>query len=277
LAVFAPGLVAVNDDQVQRHIKSLKDAKPANRAKAAEALGKLGKAAKPALPALCLAVADPDDNVREAALGALEEISPKLARLVVELAMEKDSAKQATIGIALRRLEADGAPAAGLVREHVRLAFKSINAKMIQKPLPFKQGPIDPGWFYGHFEVLVHYLRDEETIQLLEEATKVDRTKYFDAKTQQDLPLLAVGALGDLGKNDKKSRKSITKVLVEFLGTLDPKKEVGVPRSYVIAINVLQSFGPDAKDALPALKKLKRHPAEEIRRAAGNASDAIGG
>jgi hypothetical protein len=38
----------------------------------------------------------------------------------------------------------------------------------------------------------------------------------------------------------------------------------------------LESFGPGAKDALPALKKLKRHPSEDIRDTVNRAIDAIG-
>jgi len=64
---------------------ALKAAEPARRLEAAEALMQLGDDAAPAAAALALVASDEDDEVREAAVGALEGLGTPPASLLGEL------------------------------------------------------------------------------------------------------------------------------------------------------------------------------------------------
>src|SRR5436309_9449080 len=86
---------------VQELAKRLKAARPAEQIKAAEALGKLGRKASGAAAALCLAAADPDEDVRHAVLEALEAVAPAIQKHVVTLAVDEDVDHQLQAGASL--------------------------------------------------------------------------------------------------------------------------------------------------------------------------------
>lgn len=66
-------------------LAQLRAADPAARWAAAEALMALGPEARPAAAALAQATGDAEEGVREAAVGALEELGPPLPAAVAEL------------------------------------------------------------------------------------------------------------------------------------------------------------------------------------------------
>lgn len=72
-------------DNTASLIQQLRSADPSVRLAAAEALMPLGEIARPAAAALAKAASDEDEMVREAAVGALEELGPPLPAAITEL------------------------------------------------------------------------------------------------------------------------------------------------------------------------------------------------
>jgi hypothetical protein len=109
----------------------------------------------------------------------------------------------------------------------------------------------------------------------------VDPKKYMEKNSVpptshgDKLRHFLMAAVGDICAARKECQKGGTKEMLAYLDTIDPKA-ANPDRSYVRAIEALRQCGPGAKEALPLLKKLKRHPAGEVRKAAGDAVDAIG-
>ncbi len=253
--------------------RGLKAARPAARVKAAEALGKLGKKAAGAAAALCLAAADPDEDVRHAALEALESVAPDIQKHVVTLAVDENINRQVDAAAALLDLGQKGAPAASLVREHVRLATAAARSDKPATPLPLESLP-SSSWFEQHFKLLKH-LPDEETVRVIAAVASIETCHFRTDSTVQELRLQVVQALEQLGKAKKGLRKPITKALIVILARQDYKPESGERSSHAQVVHALEAFGPDAREALPALKKLRYHPQAHIRGATARAIKAI--
>jgi hypothetical protein len=255
--------------------KGLKAARPADRIKAAEALGKLGRKAGGAAGALCLAAADPDEGVRHAALGALEAVAPDIQEHVVTLAVDEDIDRHLRASVALLRLGEKGAPAAPLIREHVRLATAAARSDKPAPPLPFEGTPRTQ-WFRENFKLLGH-LPDEQTVAVIAAVAEIDTTPHRDERAVHELRSAVVGSLEQLGKAKKGLRKPITKALLAVLAKRDYQPGFSETSTHAQAVRALRAFGPDAREALPALRKLRYHPQAHIRGAIAGVIKAIEG
>jgi HEAT repeat protein len=72
---------------------------------------------------------------------------------------------------------------------------------------------------------------------------------------------LAIASLLAIGKDNPKLRKALVPALLAGINDRDVRTTLG-------AIRVLGEFGPGAKEAVPALKKAKLNPTQQIREAA---------
>ncbi len=253
--------------------ENLKSGRPADRVKAAEALGKLGGKAGGAAAALCLAAADPDEAVRHAALGALEAVAPDIQRYVVTLAVDEDTDRHMRATDSLLGLGEKGAPAAPLVREHVRLATAAARSGKPAPPFPLAW---TPGilWYRGNFKLLKH-LPDEQTVRVIAAVAEIDTSRSLDERTVQELRSEVIQSLEQLGKAQKELRGPITKALLAILAKPDYKPGLSETSTHARAVRALRAFGPDAREALPALRKLRYHPQAHIRDAMAEAIKAI--
>jgi HEAT repeat protein len=275
LVLTAPGADRAEGPRgIQALVKGLKAASPADRVKAAEALGKLGQKAESTAGALCLAVADPDEEVRHAALEALATVAPDIQKDVVTLAVDQDVGRHVRAGASLLRLGEKGAPAAPLIREHVRLATATARSGKPAPPLPF-QGTPGSDWFEGSFRLLKH-LPDEQTVRVIAAVAEIDTSRQRDEHTVQELRYQVVQSLAQLGKAKKDLRKPITRALLLILAKRDYQPGSSESSVHAQIVRTLQALGPDAREALPALKKLRYHPQAHIRGSVAEAIKVIG-
>ncbi len=258
--------------EVQTLARGLKAASPADRIKSARTLGKLGMKARPAAGALCLAVADPEESVRHAALEALETVAPEIHRHVVTLAVDEDTDRHLQASASLLELGEKGTPAALLVREQVRLATTARGGKPAA-PLPLKWAP-GIRWFEQNFKLL-EQLPDEQTVRVIAAVAEIDTSRFDDQRTVQDLRLQVVRSLEVLGKARQALRKPITRALLVILAGRDYQPGSIHTSVHAQVVRVLRAFGPDAREALPALKKLRYHPQAHLRTATAEAIKAL--
>lgn len=275
LALTAPGESARAEDPkaVEALARGLQAASPAGRIKAAEALGKLGKKAGGAAGVLCLAAADADENVRHAALEALETVAPGIQKHVVTLAVDEDLDRHLQASAALLDLGVKAAPAARLIREHVRLATAAARSGKPAPPLPL-QWPATPRWYRQSFQLLKH-LPDEQTVAVIAGVAEVDTSRYRDEASIHELRCEVIGSLEQFGKAKEGLRKPITKALLTILARRDYQPGSSEASTHAKVVRALRLFGPDAREALPALKKLRYHPQAHIRGAMAEAIKAI--
>jgi HEAT repeat protein len=259
---------------VQALAKGLKAARPAKRIKAAEALGKLGRKAEGAAAALCLAAADPDEDVRHAALEALETVAPAIQKHVVTLAVDEEVDHQVQAGASLLTLGGKAAPAAPLIREHVRLATAAARGGK-RAPLPPLKWFPPPRWFGQNFELLLKHLPDEQTVRVIAAVAEIDPSGFRDERTVQELRCQVIESLGQLGKAKKDLRKPITGALLAILPRPDYQPWSSDASTQAHVVRALRAFGPAAKEALPALRKLRYHPQAHVRAAAAEAIKAV--
>jgi hypothetical protein len=87
----------------------------------------------------------------------------------------------------------------------------------------------------------------------------------------------ALAALGELTQNRGTLRREIVTCLLKPLaGRLEPPdtRNYWADDSFsLVALQSILNYGPDAKDAIPLLKKMKLDRSERIRRAAASALD----
>jgi HEAT repeat protein len=101
-------------------VEELRSPNAAQRMDAAERLMQMGVRARSAGPALAVAAGDLDDIVREAAVGALDELGPPEPAAIAELVTLLESETPDTVYWAatlLGRLEAAAAPAVPALTE----------------------------------------------------------------------------------------------------------------------------------------------------------------
>jgi hypothetical protein len=218
-----------------------------------------------------MAAADTDEAIRLAALAALENVAPEIHPHVVALCLDTTAAEHSRASVALFALGAKAAPAAGLVREHVRLALASIRSGTMTPPLALQVLPFG-SWFDAHFKLLVRHLPDSQTVKLLTAAVVVEVSRTWPDITGMgmwEVRQAALVALRDLGRKHASLRQEVTKRLLEVLA-----KPVQVLLGLQI-VRALGDLGPGAKEALPVLKKLRYHSAAAMRDAAVAAIKAI--
>jgi hypothetical protein len=243
-------------DPVPRLIKDLRGPHDRPKVKAAERLGRMGKKAAPATAALCQAAGEDSEDVRTAALAALETVAPHLYEQAAALALDKEPRNQAAAARALAAMGRRASPASPLVLAHAR--------KLLALP------PAAPGSF--DYRVEPPLAADIACLAVL--APEDSTARAVMARCLRHIPgyevrPAAVAALRDVSKAHPSARNE---VVAELLKAVDARL-YGKPdvRTSVLAIKALADFGPDARAAIPALKKMKVSPTAEVRAAAAEA------
>lgn len=249
-------------DPVAALAAKLANGAPGDRAKAAEAIGALGDKGKPATPALCAAMLDKDDDLKVAAGDALKKVRPDLHPWVTELALGKDKDVFATNQAmnALLQLGPKGRESWPVVVRYLRYL-----KAMSDKP---PRGTAVQDW----------QSRMQDGIWFLERSGAGEEGPAFDLLLELAGNPDVIGssvanactALGVVGQNRQDLRAGILPALLAALQQLK-----GGSMTYPIV--ALGKLGPDAKEAVPALRKLTLHEDAGVRKAAGDALARIEG
>jgi hypothetical protein len=258
------------DSELDRLVRGLRAESPAERVRAATELGKLKERGRPAARALCEAAVDPSEAVRQAALEALEKVRPDLYRHVLVLLVDADPYKNTQASGALQAMREDAQAAAPMLLAHLRWHGGPPRAT---RDTIF--GVKQPRWDLARADIAALTKLDPTNPEFVKLLTDLSgplpaNTPFYGAQLQSH----AVAALGEIGKNHPEQRKRIIPALIAAVGEEDRGWVFDTQRR-LAAIGALGSFGPDAKEAVPALKKLMLHPQDVIRHAASSALEKI--
>jgi HEAT repeat protein len=250
-----------DDAAIARLVKALKSDNARERIRAAEQLGAMREAGRPAARGLCEAALDTREAVRQAALEALEKVHPALHKPVLTLLVDKDHQNQIKASRTIAALQEGGKAAVPVLLAHMELlksrpSWTSLEAR-------------------EDIATLVKIAPDEQpVIKVLIELATI-RGASDQAYTSR---IAAVSGLGDIGKSRPEKRKQIVPVLIVALDFPDRfvrEEHWHDQQVCLAAIQALGNFGPDAKNAIPELKKLKLNPEMRIREAATAAQEKI--
>jgi HEAT repeat protein len=230
----------------------------------------LKERARPAARALCEATVDPSEAVRRAALEALEKVHPELYKRVVVLLVDANPHNHTQASGALRGMGKDAEAATPVLLAHLRL--HSGPPRPNQDTIFGLKYPYADSARADIGALAKLAPTDPEVIKLL-----MDLSEHLPANNPfygGQVQLSAVEALREIGKNYPEQRKRIVPALIAAAGEEDRRRGFGAQQS-LAAIRALGDFGPDARAAVPALKKLKLHPEDAIRQAASSALEKI--
>jgi hypothetical protein len=251
------------DPAVAPLVKRLKGGNAADRILAANELAKLGLAARSAARDICAAATDDSKEVRQSALEALEKVRPDLAKSVTALLVDRQSSLGAALHI--ERLGVSASPAIPALIWNSKWGYGAGPANIMALA---KVGPTDPEAVRA---IIRHAERPaEETLR----GAFVPIGMRVVGKKEA-----ALEALGTLTENRGSLRQEIVACLVKVLGECEAglgDRVIGVYNSYAkTTMESAARYGPDAKEAIPLMKKLKLNPNREVREAAASALEKI--
>jgi HEAT repeat protein len=230
----------------QRAARLLKGAEPAERLQGVELLAK-EKPVEAALLLCQLLAEEKNADVQQAAVVALRAVRPDLyphvAALLFGQPQEADKHLQA-----LGRRGEFSAAAAPAVRAALQRHLGDDVAARNLRGLPVSRYQV------GQFLTVLIQMAPEspETFQAITQVVHLEGQAF-------ELPAVraaGVAALGELCRKRPESRKAAVPILVPLLsGSSDP----------LAAIAALRQCGPEAKAALPELKKLLTHANAQVR------------
>lgn len=260
---------------------------PTVRIKAANELAQLGAAARPAARALCSAAIDDSQEVRQAALEALEKVQPALAKpittLVVRDVFAGNSANQ------IENMGEAASPAIPVLIWHAkqmpRAPIEGGNSVWDIQALA-KVGPTDPEAVRAILEYAQSSITRTNGVRPKDPGDKPTDKDAPDADMMAATPhevAAALTALGKMSQNKGDLRQEIVACLVKVLAQEadSPSRirlsgaDLSANDSLFAAINSLVQYGADAKAAIPALKRLKLDKEMAVRDQAGAALEKI--
>jgi HEAT repeat protein len=252
-----------------------KQGNEAGRVRAANQLGALGATARPATRALCEAALVPSDPLREACLDALEKIHPALAKQVLALLVDADSAHHIRASEALGKMKAEAEGAVPVLVAHLNWSVSSEGPEKA----PFKAPFSSPQAVLADIEALVKIAPgDRETVTALCDLLTRSVVNGGPAGKRFVEPRLreqAVQALGGIGSSMPDKRKQIVPALAAAL-RLTQASDFLERRAAVAALDILGSFGADARTAQQAIRRLRFDQDSTVRDAANAALAKIG-
>lgn len=242
------------DPKLEELAKALKAKNAADRVKAAEDIAKLGPDAAPITADLCKAMLDPSPKVNQAALEALEKVNAELYKPLVVLAVDKVPTNHVKAIKTLGLMGEDAAPVAPIVATYLKKTITdqklgTFNRREIVKECIETLGKIAP----------------EDPINL---ATLIGLAGPLGS--DPDMRAYALVQLGNMAEAKEEFRKKVLPTLVS--GVNDGSQPIKLA-----AIEALAKLGPDAKSAIPTLKKCKMDSSARIREAATAALEKIEG
>jgi HEAT repeat protein len=238
----------------------------------AEILGKLGPKAAPVIPELVEALADSDWRVVEAAFGALEGIGPTTLPAILEALQDKRALVRAHALGVLNNWKYRGQIPKGEIKSVVRKMLAAVH----DEDAFVRRSAVSSLKFFADdsdevLPALVAALKDKEVaehprygrrsvaqdaanalisfraraVPPLLEATKDEDRELSDA---------AIRSLGWIGARDKSVAPTVVPALINIL------EDETQSAKHVTAMGALALFGPEAKPAVPALRKALRVP-----------------
>lgn len=229
--------------------KGLKSKKTAERKAAAEKIAALGEKGRSASPAIIEAAIQFGDG-RSDMLEALEAVNKPIHKHVVTILVDKDPDK---VREALKDLQQAG--------EEAQLSYP----------------------------VLLYIFANFQKLSYSDGNVPADALKAMAAvapknKEVVSLVVSIVGAKPTPKIGEQEFQTAMRKRAIAAASSMEIDPKVLVPallvaladqQSRLVAVKAIAKIGPDAKAALPALKKLKVDESQEVREAAQEAIDAI--
>jgi hypothetical protein len=272
--VGAPGGKEPSAEMVKALIQRLKGGEAADRIAAAKELGKLSKPVAPAIKALCEATLDPSEELRSEALESLEKLAPPLYPHVVTLLVDKDIFKLRRAVRAIAALETRGGSAVAVILHDLKrtttrrgqfVGYLERDEIVARSDLaPENQAVLD---------FIINLAKHPDVEQDKFRPIKQDRPEVTDTLRRGHWRVYPLLVLADIGLRHPSKRKQIVPVLVAALDTKGDSLTQRV-RSEA-AILGLACIGPEAKAALPALKKMRLNANEAVRKLATSAVEQI--
>jgi HEAT repeat protein len=246
-------------EEVQSLIKQIKlSREPKVRIKAIEALGKLGADAKEASQVLIEAMTERNVMIRQAAAEALEKVNPNLQKPVLELLVDEQKRAAAVEDLVGLQDEAKPALPVLIAMYKSELTGQSGGTVGVGGPLSLATRILT---------ALTKIAPEDKTvIQTLLDAITYKPPAPGAAKANSaNRPDVRYAAI-ELALEMKIDNKLLTKAIISATGD---------PICRIRAIEALGEMGPAAKEAVPALKKLKLDADEKVRDAATTALEKV--
>jgi HEAT repeat protein len=272
----------IKNKTVAKLVRDLQSKDSADRIRAAEALGQLKEEGREAARDLCDAATDSEVTVRRAALEALEKVAPTIYNPVSTLLTDDNEFNHIQAVGRLEKMGEEGSVATPVLIAHIKWNASKHNAGSADEDdllgsdsesrLFHPQIRSDRMLFADVVALLQIAPKEPGTVRVMIELITPETNRGCDRVVRAR----AATALGELAKGQHDLRQDIVKALV----TATDKRDYEVrwnsdEEARVTAINTLAQIGPDAKEAIPALKKLKLCPEMAIRRAAISALEKI--
>jgi hypothetical protein len=246
--------------------------------RAARSLARLGEAGRPAARALCAAALDRSDDVRQAALEALEKVHPRLYQPVLTLLVDRDQQNHTLACnklVSLGRQASEGAP---VLRAYI--------LHHCSEHRPINRFPTDLHLFtirqHSHLAasgvqaLLKVAPNEDETIDLFISLSTLNNWNQPLRNLAAEVRPSATQSLGEIAKAYPDKRKKIVSALANATDVkMTPNQNTSDHQNTLLAVKALGQLGADAADAIPTLKKLKLHSSQQIRQAASEALDKI--
>jgi len=238
-------------------VKGLQSKQQAERVKAAEALAKLGKDGKQATPYLLETLVATFPTDRETFLDALEKISPEISKPIATIFLDKNDY--------LRQQAIQELGKLGKQAEHSLPVLLSLYKAYMTLLQTDRRASLTQGLLLASFDAMTKVAPEDKAVvelvtTLVANPTPVDVNKR--TYSGQRLKSHAMERLKEMNLEPKVIVGPLTKCLED-------------PLYAVVAANHLGVIGPAAKDALPALNKIKFSSDQRVREAAAAAIEKI--
>jgi hypothetical protein len=239
-------------------------------------LAKKGELITPALRAVCEAALDRREPLRVAALLTLEAAAPDIYKAVRVLITDEQPSNHITASRTLAQMGTRAAPTAPVLLEHMRNPHPWRRGVLKGKPLVW-HSRVAAQIIVSDMLALARSSADDPAVlrtiigvadferYTIRFPNELGRDQFdFDARS------LGMEALGEIVEDSPGLRKQIIPVFLRGLGQIERE-----PQLCLDSIRGLMRCGRDAKEALPALTKLKFHRIGVIRDAVADAIEAI--
>jgi hypothetical protein len=259
---------SIGESKVTRLVRDLKSETRGDRIRAAGELGRLKEKGRPAARALCELALNADLDLRQAALEAMEKVHPSLYKSVATLLLDREQHNQLEAAQAIKEMGQEGNAATPVLLSHLRAncpARQEGGARFVPRNVNEHLAVIDMG------ALQAVAANEPETVKLMVELATFEG--QFGEGGQ--IRPAAISALTELATKQRDQRPAVVKALMAAAQFQSRVGRWQDQQTCIAAINALGAIGPDARQALPDLKKLKLSPDMSIRQAASEAVEKI--
>jgi DNA-directed RNA polymerase subunit RPC12/RpoP len=228
--------------------KKLREGTDAEKIAAAKELAKFKE--EESAYALCEAMTSNNKEVLQAAAEALEQVRPDLYKYAISLAIDHPSELFELVDKVgkMRRSARSLAPLLRVVLQRCLVGETTVSVVVFVKAL----GAISPD--------------DDETVAMMVKLLASDPNQSLDYLSVARMAA-ATEVLGEIAEEFPSKRKALLPVLIKALENQMIREQV---------CKAIGKFGPDGKDAVPALNRYRLDQNERVRQAAVEAMKKIG-